>query len=187
MMILFMFFGAATPARGILEEHRTGTLSRLFTTPTPRSLILGGKYVAVFVIVLAQSIILLVAGRLFYGAHWGKIGPVIALTVCGALVAASLGLVTVSFAKTPGQAGAASSALFVFLGLAGGNFTGGTSVGGVYAVIRKFTPNGWLLEGWDHALYGGSWADVWLQLAAATGFALVFFALATFFFRRRYA
>ncbi len=187
MMIFFMFFGAATPARSILEEHRTGTLSRLFTTPTPRSFILGGKYVAVYLIVLMQSIVLLLAGRLLYNAHWGAIGPVIALTLCGALVAASLGLLTVSFAKTPGQAGAVGSAIFVFLGLVGGNFVGTANVGGTFALVRRITPNGWLLEGWQHVLYGGSWSTVYVPLLAAFGFAVVFFAVATFFFRRRYA
>jgi ABC-2 type transport system permease protein len=187
MMIFFMFFGAATPARSILEEHRTGTLSRLFTTPTPRSVILGGKYIAVYLIVLMQSIVLLLAGRLLFNAHWGAIGPVIALTLCGALVAASLGLLTVSFAKTPGQAGAISSAIFVFLALIGGNFVGTANVGGTFALVRRITPNGWLLEGWEHVLYGGSWSTVYVPLLAALAFALAFFALATFFFRRRYA
>jgi ABC-2 type transport system permease protein len=186
-MIFFMFFGAATPARSILEEHRTGTLSRLFTTPTPRSVILGGKYIAVYLIVLMQSIVLLLAGRLLFNAHWGAIGPVIALTLCGALVAASLGLLTVSFAKTPGQAGAISSAIFVFLALIGGNFVGTANVGGTFALVRRITPNGWLLEGWEHVLYGGSWSTVYIPLLAALAFALAFFALATFFFRRRYA
>lgn len=186
MMIFFTFFGAATPARSILDEHRSGTLSRLFSTPTRRVVILGGKYVAVFLVVLVQSVILLLAGRLFFGAHWGAIGPVVVLTLCGAIVAASLGLLTVSFAKTAGQAGAVSSAIFVFLGLIGGNFVGGIS-GGTFALVRRFTPNGWLLEGWDHVLYGGSWEGMYVQALSAFGFAVVFFAAATFFFRRRYA
>ena len=106
MMLFFTLFGAATPARSIIDEHRLGTLPRLFTTPTPRSVILGGKYIAVFLVVLLQTVILLVAGRLLFGAHWGAIGPVVVLVIAGALVAASLGLLTVSFAKTPAQAGA---------------------------------------------------------------------------------
>lgn len=187
MMIFFMLFGAATPARTILDEHRSGTLSRLFTTTTPRSAILGGKYIAVFVVVLLQSVILLMAGWLLLGANWGDIGPVAALTVCGALVASSLGLLTVSFAKTAAQAGAVSSAIFVFLALIGGNFVGTTNIGGAFALVRRFTPNGWLLEGWDHILYGGSWDGISAPVGASLAFSLVFFAFATFFFRRRYA
>ena len=179
MMIFFMLFGASTQARSIIDEHRLGTLSRLFTTPTPRWVILGGKYVAVFLAVLIQSVILLLAGRLFFGAHWGEIGPVVVLTLCGALVAASLALLMVSFAKTPAQAGAISSAVFVFLALIGGNFVGTVNIGGPYALVRRFTPNGWLLEGWDHLLFGGSWDGVAVPIAASLGFSVVFFALAT--------
>ena len=187
MMIFFMLFGASTPARSVIDEHRQGTLSRLFTTPTRRGVILGGKYIAVFLVVLIQSVILLLAGRLFFGAHWGEIGPVIVLTLCGALSAASLALLMISFAKTPGQAGAVSSAVFVFLALIGGNFVGTVNVGGTLALIRRFTPNGWLLEGWDHLLYGGSWGSIALPVGAVLAFTAVFFALATLFFRRRYA
>ncbi len=187
MMIFFMFFGAATPARSILDEHRQGTLFRLFSTPTSRSVILGGKYIAVFVVVLLQSIILLLVGRFLLGAQWGEAGPVTALTLSGALVATSLGLLTVSFAKTPGQAGAVSSAIFVFLGLIGGNFVGSVNVGGAFALVRRFTPNGWLMEGWSHVMYGGSWAGVAMPCLAALAFSVVFFGLATWFFGRRYA
>jgi ABC-2 type transport system permease protein len=187
MMIFFMLFGASTPARSIIDEHRQGTLPRLFTTPTPRSVILGGKYIAVFLVVLLQSVILLLAGWLLFGAHWGKIGPVVVLTLCGAFVATSLALLMISFAKTPAQAGAVSSAVFVFLALIGGNFMGTVNVGGTLALVRRFTPNGWLLEGWDHLLYGGSWSSIALPVAAALAFGVVFFALATLFFQRRYA
>ena len=187
MMLFFMLFGAATPARSILDEHRQGTLSRLFTTPTPRSVILVGKYVAVFLVVLIQAVVLLVAGRFLMSAHWGALGPVVILTLVSALVAASLGLLTVSYAKTPAQAGAGGSAIFVFLGLISGNFTGSANIGGTFAIVRRISPIGWLLEGWDNLLFGGSWSSIALPLGAALAFALVFFGIATFFFRRRYA
>jgi len=187
MMLFFMLFGAATPAHSVLEEHRNGTLSRLFTTPTPRSIILSGKFLAVFVVVLVQAAILLLAGLLLFKAGWGEPGPVVVLTVCSAIVAASLGLVTVSFAKTVGQAGAVSSAIFVFLGLLSGNFTGTIVTSGPFATIRRISPVGWLLEGWSKLLYGGSWGSIALPVLVALAFAVVFFGISVFFFRRRYA
>ena len=187
MMLFFTLFGASTPARSIIDEQRQGTLPRLFTTSTPRTVVLWGKYMAVFLVVLLQSIILLAAGRLIFGSHWGAIGPVAVLVIAGALVASSLGLLTVSFAKTPAQAGAGGAGIFVFLGLISGSFTGGTDIGGAYAVVRHFSPLGWLLDGWNHTMFGGSWGGIVLPVLAALGFAVVFFAVATFFFRRRYA
>ncbi len=187
MMLFFMLFGAATPARSVLDEHRQGTLARLFTTPTPRSVILGGKYIAVFLVVLLQVVVLLLAGWLLLGAHWGELGPVAALTLCSSLVAASLGLVTVSFAKTPAQAGAVSSAIFVFIGLISGNFVGTANIGGAFAVARRVSPVGWLMEGWNNLLFGGSWGSIALPGVVAIAFAIALFGIATFFFRRRYA
>jgi ABC-2 type transport system permease protein len=187
MMLFFMLFGASLPARSIIDEHRAGTLPRLFTTPTPRSAILGGKYIAVFLVVLLQSVILIVAGRFLLGARWGEVGPVIVLTLCGALVAASLGLLTVSFAKTPAQAGAVSAAIFVFIGLISGNFTGTADIGGAFGAVRRVSPLGWLLEAWNDVMFGGSWDSIALPVLAVLGFTLLFFAVATLFFRRRYA
>lgn len=186
MMLFFMLFGASTPARSILDEHREGTLPRLFTTPTPRSVILAGKYMAVFLVVLIQAVVLVLAGRFLLGADWGEPGPVAVLIVVSSLVAASLGLVTVSFAKTPAQAGAVSSAIFVFIGLISGNFTGTADVGAL-STIRRISPMGWLMEGWTDTLFGGSWGAIALPVLAALGFTVVLFAIATFFFRRRYA
>ena len=187
MMLFFTLFGASTPARSIIDEQRQGTLPRLFTTSTPRTVVLWGKYMAVFLVVLLQSIILLAAGRLIFGSHWGAIGPVAVLVIAGALVASSLGLLIVSFAKTPAQAGAGGAGIFVFLGLISGSFTGGVEIGGAYAVVRHFSPLGWLLDGWNHTMFGGSWGGIVLPVLVALGFAVVFFAVATFFFRRRYA
>ncbi|HLA80869.1 MAG TPA: ABC transporter permease, partial [Thermoleophilia bacterium] len=187
MMVFFMFFGASQPARSIIDEHRNSTLARLFTTPTSRRLILGGKYVAVFFVVLMQSVILLVVGRLIFGAHWGFFGPVAVLTLCGALVAASLALLMISLAKTPAQAGAFSAAVFVFLGLVGGNFLGSVNFTGPFAVVRRITPNGWLLEGWSKVLYGGSWSSIGLPVLVVLAFSAVFFTVATLSFGRRYA
>jgi ABC-2 type transport system permease protein len=186
MMLFFMLFGASTPARTILDEHREGTLSRLFTTPTPRSVILGGKYVAVFLVVLIQAVVLVLAGRLLLGADWGEPGPVIVLILCSSLVAASLGLVTVSFAKTPAQAGAVSSAIFVFLALISGNFTGTADIGALSSV-RRISPLGWLMEAWTDVLFGGSWGAMALPALVILGFTLLLLGIATFFFRRRYA
>ena len=187
MMTFFMLFGAATPARSVLDEHRQGTLSRLFTTPTSRGTILAGKYIAVFLVVLIQAIVLVIAGRFLLGAHWGSFGPLVVLIICSALVAASLGLVCVSFARTPAQAGAASSAIFVFIGLISGNFFGGSgNIGGAYAIARKISPVSWLLDGWNNLLFGGSWRSIAEPVLVALGFTVVLFALATFFFRRRY-
>jgi ABC-2 type transport system permease protein len=187
MMVFFMFFGAANVARTILTEDRDGTLPRLFTTPTRHGTVIAGKFVAVFLTVLAQAIVLLIAGRLIFGIHWGRIDAVVLLTVVAAGVAGGLALLVISFAKTPAQAGAIGSGVYLVLALLGGNFTGTAQTGTTYAFIQQFTPNGWLLHGWDTTMRGGGAGDIRWQVLVPLGFAAAFFVFAVLRMRRRFA
>jgi len=187
MMVFFMFFGAANVARTILTEDRDGTMPRLFTTPTRHGTIIGGKFVSVFVTVLAQAVVLLVAGRLIFGIQWGPLDAVVLLTLVAAGVAGGLALLIISFAKTPAQAGAIGSGIYLVLALLGGNFTGTAQSSGAFAVVQKLTPNGWLIQGWDTALRGGGAADIRWQVLVPLGFAVAFFFFAVLKMRRRFA
>jgi len=187
MMIFFMFFGANNVARTILDEDRAGTLPRLFTTPTPRHTILGGKYSSVFVTVTVQAVVLLVAGRVIFGIDWGRLDAVAALTLVAAAVASGLALLLISLVRTPAQSGAIGAGVYLVLALLGGNFTGTAAAGGTYADVQKLTPNGWLLQGWDAVMRGGGIADIVPNLLVPLLFAIVLFAVAVLRFRKRYA
>jgi ABC-2 type transport system permease protein len=186
MMVFFMFFAAATGARSILDEDAAGTLQRMFTTPTSRTVILGGKFLSVLLIVLLQSTVLVVAGRLLFGIRWGAIGPVIALTVVGSIVATGLALLLLSFSRTPAQAGAFTSGVLVLLGLLGGNFIGTADLGSWFDVVRRLTPNGWLLVGWGQVMRGGSLTAIMGPLAYCLAFAVAAFFAGSFVLSRRY-
>ena len=187
MMIFFMFFGAANVARTILTEDREGTLPRLFTTPTRHGTIIGGKFVAVFATILVQAVVLLVAGRLLFGIQWGRLDAVVLLTLVAAGVAGGLALLIISFARTPAQAGAIGSGIYLVLALLGGNFTGTAQSSGAFATVQKFTPNGWLIQGWDTTLRGGGAGDIRWQVLVPLGFAVAFFFFAVLRMRRRFA
>jgi ABC-2 type transport system permease protein len=187
MMIFFMFFGAANVARTILTEDRDGTMPRLFTTPTRHGTIITGKFVSTFVTILLQAVVLLVAGRLIFSIEWGRIDAVILLTLVAAGVAGGLALLVISFAKTPAQAGAIGSGIYLVLALLGGNFTGTAQSSGTFATVQKFTPNGWLIEGWDTAMRGGGAGDIRWQVLVPLGFAVAFFFFAVLRMRRRFA
>ena len=182
-----MFFGAANVARTLLDEDRAGTLPRLFTTPTSHGVILGGKFVAVFVTVTLQAVILLIAGRLIFGIEWGGLDAVVLLTLVAAGVASGLALLVISLTRTPAQAGAIGAGVYLVLALVGGNFTGTAQTGGAFGVVQKFTPNGWLLQGWDATMRGGGSGDIRWQLLVPLGFAVAFFFVAVLRIRRRFA
>ena len=62
MLIFFAFFTGGSTAQTIITEDEEGTLSRLFTTPSPPATILGGKLAAVFATLMVQIVVTLVAG-----------------------------------------------------------------------------------------------------------------------------
>jgi len=186
-MVFFMFFGASNVARTILTEDDDGTLPRMLTTPTSAQTILAGKFASVFLTVAVQTVILLVGGRLLFGIDWGSLDAVAALTVVGAVVASGLALLIIALVRTPAQAGAIGAGVYLVLALLGGNFTGTATTTGTYATIQQFTPNGWLLRGWDAAMHGAGLGGVVTYVLVPLGFALVFFVVAVWRLRRRYA
>ena len=187
MMIFFMFFGAANVARTIIEEDKDGTLPRLFTTPTGHGVIIGGKFVSVFVTVLVQAVVLVIAGGLIFSIDWGRLDAVVLLTLVAAGVASGLALLVIAFARTPAQAGAIGAGVYLVLALLGGNFTGTAQSSGTYAVVQRLTPNGWLLSGWDTTMRGGGGADIRWQVLVPLGFAVAFFFFAVLRVRRRFS
>ena len=187
MMVFFMFFGASNVARTIITEDQDGTLPRMMTTPTSAGVILGGKFASVFLTVTAQLVILLAGGAVLFGIGWGRLDVVAVLAVATAAVASGLALMIMGVVKTPGQAGAIGAGIYLVLALLGGNFTGTATSAGTYATVQGFTPNGPLLRGWDAAMRGGDLADVASHLLVPLAFAAVFFVVAVWTFRRRYA
>jgi ABC-2 type transport system permease protein len=149
--------------------------------------ILGGKFLSIFLTVLVQIALLLVAGRLIFGTRWGGPAQVVLLTLDGAAVGAGLAVLLISLARTSRQAGSVSSGVVLVLALLGGNFVGSVSDTGVFSVIQRLTPNGWLLRAWITTLNGGSLSDIVLALLLVAAFALVTFSLGLLRFRHRYA
>jgi ABC-2 type transport system permease protein len=187
MMVFFMFFGASNVARTILTEERDGTLPRLFTTPSSKPAILGGKFASTFLTVLVQAVIIIVCGRLFFGIDWGALDAVALLILAAAAVASSLGLLVISLVRTPAQAGAIGAGVYLVLALLGGNFTGSAQSGTTYATVQRFTPNGWLLVGWNETLRGGGLGDILWPVLVPLACAAAFFAIAVLRFRKRFA
>src|SRR5689334_20077060 len=121
-MIFFAFFTGAYSMMSILREDQEGTLARLFTTPTDRTSILTGKFVAVFITVILQGLVLMVAGHYAFGINWGEpIGAALALT--GQVVAATgLGVLLIAFVKNSRQGGPVLGGGLTTLGMLGGLF-----------------------------------------------------------------
>lgn len=187
MLIFYAIFTGASTAESIIREDEEGTLSRLFTTPTPRTVILGGKFVAVFMTIIVQVIVTMIAARVIFGVRWGE--PLaVALAVLGlVVVAAGLGVLLVSFLKSTRQSGPVMGGVLTLTGMAGGLFTTGfTDLPAAFQTITLFTPQGWALRGLELAQDGGV-GDVLLPVGVTLGMGVVFFVVGALVFRKRFA
>lgn len=187
-MIFFAFFTAAYSMMSILREAEEGTLARLFSTPTSRTHILAGKFVAVFITVLLQGIVLLTAGRFAFGIAWGA--PInVVLALFGQVIAATgLGVLLISFVKTTRQGGPVLGGGLTVLGMLGGLFTANIPGGmpEAFNLLANFTPQGWVLKGWRIVLAGQNISDLLIPFAIMTAFGLAMFTAGALMFRKRY-
>jgi len=186
-LVFFSFFTGAYAMMSILQESEEGTLPRMFTTPTNRTLILTGKFLAVFLTVLLQGIVLLLAGRLIYGIHWGEPGAIV-LALLGQMVASvGLAVLLVSFIKTSKQAGPIFGGALTGLGMISGLFTTNITMPEAFQTIANLTPQGWVLKAWEGSLSGQPASGMILPFIVLVVMGAVMFAIGAVMFRRRYA
>ena len=188
IMIFFAFYTGAYSMMSILREAEEGTLARLFTTPTDRTAILAGKFLAVFFTISLQGIILMTAAHFIFGVNWGD--PAAAgLALAGQVAAAAgLGVLLIAFVKTTKQAGPVLGAGLTGLGMLGGLFTVSIpNMPAAFTLLANFTPQGWVLKGWHLVMNGQPAAGLLEPLAVMLGMGAVMFAVGAVMFRRRYA
>ena len=188
-MIFFAFFTGAYSMMSILREDEEGTLARLFTTPTDRTSILTGKFVAVFITVILQGLVLMIAGHYAFRINWGAPAGV-ALALLGQVVAATgLGVLLIAFVKNTRQGGPVLGGGLTLLGMLGGLFTANIPGGMPAAVnmIANFTPQGWVLKTWRMVMDGQSATDLLIPFMVMVAMGLLMFTFGAGMFRRRFA
>ena len=188
MMIFFAFFTGAGTLQTILVEAEKGTLSRLFTTPTPVAVILGGKVLGTLIMLTVQVTVLMFFGRLVFGIQWGSLGMVVIAAASLILIAAATGLFLASLVKNTRQSGAVYGGVLTLTGMIGmiSIFTGG-AVSPTIEAITLVVPQGWAVRGLQTAMQGGSITDLLPTLAGLLVWMAVFVAIAQYRLQRRFA
>jgi ABC-2 type transport system permease protein len=188
MMIFFAFYTGAYAMMSILHEEEEGTLARLFTTPTNQTFIMTGKFLAVFLTVTLQGLVLMIASHFAFGVHWGA--PLnVALALTGQVVAASgLGVLLIAFMKNSRQAGPVLGGALTGLGMLGGLFTAMVpNMPAAFTMLANFTPQGWVMKAWSIALNHQPTSDLFIPFIVTVVMGLIMFAIGAALFRRRFA
>jgi len=186
-MVFFAFFTGAYSMMSILEEYEEGTLARMFTLPLNRTTILTGKFLAVFLMLIVQGIVLLIAAHFIFKIQWGD-PKIVFLALLGQVVAAAgLGVLLISFVKTSRQAGPVMGGALTALGMLGGLFTANITMPEAFNRLATFTPQGWVVRGWKIVLNGQPATDLLLPLLVMLVVGVIMFMIGAFRFHRRFA
>jgi ABC-type transport system involved in multi-copper enzyme maturation permease subunit len=185
-----MFFALFTAQFGVFsmyDERRQWTLQRLLTSPTPKSYILAGKLVGVFMTVLFQLLLLMVAlslvGSLLEGRPrliWGTDLALIALVLGAvALAVAGFGMLLAGVASSPEQGQLFGSLLNMAMAVLGGSF-GFTLPPAIAAVSLIY----WGRQAFEKLATGQG--DVRLNLLVLAILGVVMYLLGLFLFNRKF-
>jgi len=186
MILQFAIAGLLTCATVIVSERKTRSLQRLLTTATRRWHILLGHYLAIFVLLFAQFLVLMLFGQLVLKVDYYRIpAGSLLIAVTSSLCIAALGLLIGVLARSEEQAIAfALIPMFIFAGL-GGAWTPLEYTSAAFQAIGHVTPIAWAMDGFKNItvrLLG--FESALLPSAALAGYALLFFLLSAWRFRR---
>lgn len=188
MMIFFAFFTGAGTLQNILFEEENGTLSRLFTTPTPTIIIIGGKMLGTLITLLVQVTVLLFFGWLVFGIKWGDLLPVVLAAAGIILLSTATGLFLASMVTSTRQSGAIYGGVLTLTGMIGmlSIFTGG-QVSPTLEAITLLVPQGWAVRGLQTSMQGGLVVDLLPTLAGLLVWTAIFVAIGQYRLSRRFA
>ena len=187
MLVFFVFFTGANTAQSILQEDEEGTLARLFTTPVSRTTILGGKFVAVYLTIGVQAMVLVIASALMFKIDWGQPASLALVLVGITLAAAGFGVCLLSFVKGLRQSGPMIGGVLSVTGMLGGLFTSGIAMPAAFETINLLLPQGWAFRGLKLVLDGADLGSVLVPVLVSAAIGAGLFAIGALSFRRRFA
>lgn len=185
--VFFALFTANGVAASIIEERRQWTLQRMVVSPTPRIIILTGKLVATFLVVLLQLTFLFIGftiiGSLLEGAIksvWGNDFVAIAVLILATSAAtAGVGMFTAAVGRTAEQANIIGSIVSMLMGILGGAFFTVSALGDFEWVTRLSIVR-WGSEAFSRLAAGQNDIGLNLVFLALIGAALFIVSLVVF-------
>jgi ABC-2 type transport system permease protein len=185
MMAQFSIAGLMGASAVLVLERKNRSMQRLLTTPITRGEILFGHFLAMFVMIFTQLLILIIFAQLFLRLdYFGRPLASMLMVITTALFAASLGLLIGAIAKSEEQVIVFALIPMFVLAALGGAWVPLeiTPIG--FQRIARLTPVAWVMEGFqDIVIRGQGLEAVWLAAVVLSGYALVLFAIAVWQFR----
>jgi len=186
ILVQFAIFGLVTSAQIFVQEKKTRTLQRLVTTNMKPWEIVAGHVLAMFTITFMQTMVLVLFGQWVLKVDYlREPAAILLVAVTLGLWVSAMGLLIGVAAKEEQQVILYSMlSMFLFSAL-GGTWFPLESTGGAFAAIGKAMPSAWAMSGLQNILIRGLGLEsVWTAVGMLSVYALIFFVLAVWRFRK---
>jgi ABC-2 type transport system permease protein len=158
--IMFAFFTLFFVGLNIHREHAWRTWSRLASVTPSRLLILLGKCVPYFVLVVLQQLIAIGFGFVVLGLRVrGSWLGVIAIALAFGFAVVAMGAALAAVCRSIHQVSAFGNLGAILMAGAGGVFAVSTPRTGLGGAIARATPTFWAADGYERVLVGGQGVD----------------------------
>ncbi len=186
--VMFLLFSMVGAMSALLQEAASGTLERLLLTRLGMTGLLTGNWIYATLMGCAQLAVMFLWGWLIWRVDLftpSHLTGFAAMTLVSAACAAAFGMMLGTACRSQGQLQAISTIVILVMSAIGGSMFPRFLMPESLQKVGLFTFNGQALEGYQQVFwYDATLADIWPQLAALGGFAVVFLVLARLFARR---
>ena len=186
MLVMFAIMGLVTSGQILVQERKLRTLQRMMSTSLKPWEIFAGHALAMFGVVFVQTILLVVFGQLILGVNYmhAPLGTLLVSVSLGLWIA-SMGLLIGTLAKEDTQVVLFSLMAMFFFSAMGGVWFPLEASSGAYASIGNAMPSAWAMKGYQNILIRGQGLEsAWMPTLVLTAYALGFFVLAVWRFRK---
>lgn len=185
MILQFAIAGLMGAADIIVSERKSRSLQRLLTTAISRAQILLGHYLAMFVMIFIQILVLVIFGQIFLRLDYLNAPfATLLITVTISMCVAALGLLIGALARKHEHVVVLSLIpMFVLAGL-GGAWVPLEYTSDIVQAVGHISPVAWGMDGFKNILARGQGIEAaWLPAGMLVLFAVIFFGVAVWRFR----
>jgi ABC-2 type transport system permease protein len=188
--VMFVLFAVMLGAESLLEEKETGTLKRLLICPINKMILVGGKVLGRYAIIVFQMVFLFLIGYIFFGTGFGQtvsgFFALVLLILLSCFAAIGLGMFLIIFVKTRKQIDALFPVIILPMSALGGAWWPLFLMPHWLQTVSKVTFVYWAMEGFNKVMiFGGGLSAVLINLAVLLLFGLCFLNLGLYFSKFR--
>jgi ABC-2 type transport system permease protein len=184
--VMFLLFSCSGAGGSLLEEEEAGTLGRLLSSRAGMAGVLGGKWLFVLLMGVAQLSVMFLWGALvFHLPLWTHVPGFLIMTVFTAAAAAAFGLLLATISRSRQQLAGLSTIVILTMSAVGGSMFPRFLMSETMQKIGLVTFNAWALDGYLKVFWREApISDLWPQVAVLMTLTMVFLAGARIFARR---